>query len=81
MAYFAEIDSNSIVVRVLTVANEHVSNGQKYLADDLGLGGVWIQTSYNGNFRGKYAGIGDFYDEIEDIFVSPEPPIPPEPPL
>lgn len=29
----------------------------------------WVQTSYNGNFRGKYAGIGDTYDG--SAFVAP----------
>jgi hypothetical protein len=40
---------------------------------DCGLGGRWIQTSYNANIRGKFAGIGDTYDEANDVFVSPEP--------
>lgn len=31
----------------------------------------WVQTSYNGNFRGKYAGIGDIYDTVHNVFVSP----------
>ena len=30
-----------------------------------------IRTSYNGNIRGKYAGIGDYYDEATDTFISP----------
>jgi hypothetical protein len=47
MAHFAEIDSNNIVLRVLVVADEKENNGQEFLADELGLGGVWIQTSYN----------------------------------
>ncbi len=29
----------------------------------------WKQTSYNGNFRGKYAGIGMYYDQMEDKFI------------
>ena len=31
----------------------------------------WVQTSYNGNFRGKYAGIGDTYDAENNVFVAP----------
>jgi len=69
MAHFAEIDENNIVLRVLVVDNEEEHRGQEFLADDLGLGGRWIQTSYNANFRGKYAGIGDYYDEEADLFV------------
>ena len=38
---------------------------------DLGLGGTWIQTSYNSNIRGKYAGIGDRYDSKKDEFIAP----------
>lgn len=73
MAHFAEIDENNIVIRVLKVPDEIENNGQKYLAEDLGLGGTWIQTSYNGKIRGKYAGIGDIYDADKDEFISPIP--------
>ena len=73
MAHFAEIDSENKVIRVLVVSDEFESDGQKYLADDLGLGGTWIQTSYNHKIREKYAGIGDTWDKKKDIFVSPEP--------
>jgi hypothetical protein len=55
----------------LVVDNSQEARGQEFLAEDLGLGGTWIQTSYNSNFRGKYAGIGDRYDKIKDEFVAP----------
>lgn len=71
MAHFAEIDRDGFVVRVLVVDNSEEHRGQEFLAEDLGLGGTWIQTSYNANFRGKYAGIGDFYDKKKDEFVAP----------
>jgi hypothetical protein len=71
MAHFAEIDSNNVVIRVLVVADEHEHRGQDYLANDCGEGGTWIQTSYNANIRGKFAAIGDTYDEATDTFVSP----------
>ena len=73
MAHFAEIDSNNIVLRVLVVDNDLESRGGDYLANDLGLGGTWIQTSYNSRIRGTYAGIGYYYNEEEDIFVAPQP--------
>ena len=73
MAHFAEIDSNNIVLRVLVVSNDQEHRGQDFLANDLGLGGRWIQTSYNNNIRNKYAGIGYTYDENLDIFISPRP--------
>jgi hypothetical protein len=72
MAHFAEIDKDGFVVRVLVVDNSHEHRGQEFLADDLGLGGTWIQTSYNSNIRGKYAAIGDKYDKKKDEFVAPK---------
>jgi len=71
MAHFAEIDSNNVVLRVLVVDNSQEHRGQEFLADDCNLGGNWIQTSYNGNIRGKYAGSGDIYDETNDEFYTP----------
>ena len=73
MAHFAEIDSENKVIRVLVVPDEFESDGQKYLAEDLGMGGTWIQTSYNAKIRGKYAGIGDIYDKKKDKFIAPKP--------
>ena len=73
MAHFAEIDSNNKVLRVLVVDNSQEHRGQDFLANDLGLGGTWLQTSYNNNIRGKYAAIGDTYDSINDVFITPEP--------
>lgn len=72
MAHFAKIE-DGIVTQVVVVNNEHEQNGEQYL-NGLGLAGKWIQTSYNNNFRGKYAGIGDLYDEDKDIFILPEQP-------
>lgn len=73
MAHFAEIDNTNKVLRVLVVDNTQESRGQEFLANDCGLGGTWIQTSYNANIRGKFAGIGDVYDPINDVFITPEP--------
>ena len=81
MAHFAEIDSNNIVTRVLVVDNAYETMGQKYLAEDLNLGGTWIQTSYNtvggvhangGTPLNKnYAGIGYSWDGTG--FAAPQP--------
>ena len=73
MAHFAEIDSNNIVTRVLVVPNEQEHRGQEYLSKDLGLDGIWIQTSYNNRIRKNYAGIGYTYDTIRDAFIPPQP--------
>lgn len=69
MAHFAEIDENNIVLRVLVTDNDFPNEGYDWLVEN--LGGRWIQTSYNGRIRGKFAGIGDYYDEQLDKFVSP----------
>jgi len=72
MAHFARIDEHNTVINILVVPNEQEHRGQEFLANDLGLGGTWIQTSYNANIRGKYAGIGDKYDSENDLFFTPE---------
>ena len=79
MAHYAEIDSTNTVTRVLVVANEvtHATAdgsedetlGATFLHDL--LGGEWIATSYNGNKRKRYAGIGFTYDRERDEFVPP----------
>jgi hypothetical protein len=69
MAHFAEIDSNNKVLRVLVIDDSQEHRGQEFLANDLGLGGTWIQTSYNANFGGKYAGIGDTWNG--SVFTAP----------
>ena len=76
MAHFAQIDSNSLVLRVIVVNNSDILDANGNESEEIGkqfcsnlLGGNWVQTSYNNNFRGKYAGIGDLYDSINEIFV------------
>jgi hypothetical protein len=73
VSHFAEIDPNGgTVLRVLVVPDEQEHRGQDFLANDLGLGGVWVQTSYNNNVRYNYAGIGMTYDATRDAFISPK---------
>jgi len=71
MAHWAEIDKNNIVVRVTVGSNEDYDEGYQWLIDN--LGGTWIKTSYNGNIRKNYAGIGFTYDEGRDAFIPPKP--------
>jgi len=71
MSHFAEIDSNNIVTRVLVGDNASPDEGYQWLIDN--LGGTWIQTSYNNNIRGVYAGVGYTYNLSEDIFITPQP--------
>ena len=73
MAHFAEVDTNDVVLRVLVVGNDQEHRGQEFLADDLGLGGTWVQTSYNGNMRKNYAGVGFTFDRVRDAFIAPKP--------
>ena len=78
MAHYAEIDQENKVIRVVVVANDVITApdgsedealGATFLADL--LGGEWVQTSYNGNQRKRYAGIGYMYDRERDEFVPP----------
>lgn len=72
MAHFARVENN-IVTDILVVANDLENRGADFLANDLGLGGTWIQTSYNNNIRKQYAGIGYTYDAVNDVFIAPKP--------
>ena len=73
MAHFAQINEENIVVQVLVIDNSLEHRGAEFLSEDLGLGGNWIQTSYNNNFRKQFAGIGYRYDSEKDIFIAPQP--------
>ena len=73
MAHFAELDTNNVVIRVLVVPDEQEHRGQNFLATDLGLGGTWIQTSYNNRIRKQYASIGYTYNPTADVFIAPQP--------
>ena len=88
MAHFAELkamtdptgftqDSHQVVQRVVVVGNDVVpsdmhQDGETWCINFF-KGGIWKQTSYNHNFRKKYAGIGDIYDPVKDKFLSPQP--------
>lgn len=69
MSHFAEIDANDKVIRVLVGDNNAPDEGLSFMQS---LGGTWIQTSYNGNIRFNYAGIGYLYDEARDAFIAPK---------
>ena len=78
MAHFAEVDEYQIVRNVIVINNSDCGGGdfpdsepigQAFIAD-IGIDGTWLQTSYNNNFRGQYAGQGMTYDPVLDQFVS-----------
>lgn len=83
MAHFALIDDTNTVINVLVVPDDQEHRGHEFLAVDLGLGGTWLQTSYNTYggqhanggtpFRKNYAGIGYTYDSVRDAFIPPQP--------
>jgi hypothetical protein len=80
MAHFAELDDSNVVVRVIVVNNEDCLDQNGIESEAVGaafcnrlLGGRWVQTSYNGNFRRQYAGTGFLYHELLDVFVEQKP--------
>ena len=81
MAHFAQLDSNNTVTNVVVVDNsnlldengtEQESLGIAFLEQNLGSG-PWVQTSYSGKMRGRYAGLGMVYDSVANVFTVPEP--------
>jgi len=81
MAHFAKLDENNAVLEVHVVNNndllqdgiESEAKGIQFLIDWSGGYTNWKQTSYNGNFRKNYAGIGFTYDAQRDAFIPPQP--------
>jgi len=79
MAHFAQIE-NGLVTQVIVVSNAEILDANGIEQEDIGvafcenlLGGIWKQTSYNGNIRKNYAGIGFTYDSQRDAFIPPQP--------
>lgn len=80
MAHFAQLDQNNVVLQVIVIHNnELLDNGVESEAKGIAFcqslfpDTNWVQTSYNGNIRKNYAGIGFFYDTQRDAFISPKP--------
>jgi hypothetical protein len=73
MAHWAELDSDNKVLRVVVGDNNDPNNDEGYSWLIENLGGTWVQTSYNHNFRKQYAGIGYTYDSQADVFITPQP--------
>lgn len=79
MAHFAQLDENNVVIQVIVVNNDDIldengneseQKGIEFCQNILGPNTTLKQTSYNGNFRGHFAGIGMTYDPVNDKFVS-----------
>jgi len=81
MAHFAQLDDSNVVTQVIVVANEELildgveseTKGVIFCKSLFGEDTKWVQTSYNGNIRKNYAGIGYTYDPIADHFFAPQP--------
>lgn len=82
MAHFAQVNDQNIVLEVIVISDDvapdpapdNEAAGQAFIANVLGLPGTWLQTSYNANFRGVYAGPGYTYDPNLNQFVAPPEP-------
>jgi hypothetical protein len=81
MAHFVQLDESNKVLQVIVVDNKDCGDlpfpeseivGLNFLSS-LGFSGTWKQTSYNNNFRQRYAGIGSIYIEEHDIFTCVQP--------
>jgi hypothetical protein len=80
MAHFAKISDDGTVLEVIVVNNEVLLNADEVEQEQLGkdfcqvlLGGTWVQTSYNNNFRKRFASIGGKYDSTNNVFLFPQP--------
>jgi hypothetical protein len=84
MAHFAELDINNKVLRVVVACNQDIANNGgeqseqaaehfKTVCPFSSNGVKWVQTSYNNNFRKKYAGIGDTFDPVKNKFITQQP--------
>jgi hypothetical protein len=81
MAHFARLDENNVVTMVTVVSNDDIFNDAGAEVEALGVvvcesvvgDGPWVQTSYNGNMRRRYAGIGMTYSSEHDAFINPQP--------
>ena len=81
MAHFAQLDENNTVIQVIVVANaeqmldgvENETKGIMFCKSLFGEDTRWVQTSYNGNKRKNYAGIGYTYDPVNNWFFAPQP--------
>jgi hypothetical protein len=67
MSHFAKINIDNIVTEVIVAEQDFIDSGL------VGLASEWVQTSYNGSFRGKYASNGDTWDKVNEVFISPKP--------
>lgn len=76
MAHFAKLGKGNIIETVEVVSNDIALTeqaGVEFLNNLYNSRDVWKQTSYNGNIRKNFAGIGYTYDQTRDAFIPPKP--------
>jgi hypothetical protein len=76
MAHFAKLGTGNIIEQVVVVSNDIATTeqaGVEFLQNLYNTRDVWKQTSYNGNIRKNFAGIGFKYDQTRDAFIPPKP--------
>ncbi len=80
MAHFAELNPNNVVLRVVVIENKDTASATGEEKEYIGagyceklFGGRWVQTSYNGTKRIRYAAPGMIYNEEIDGFIFPRP--------
>ncbi len=71
MAHYAFLDDNNVVTEVIVGNDETTGDWETYYGAIRGQS--CVRTSYNGNIRFNYAGIGYTYDEARDAFIPPQP--------
>jgi len=67
MTHFVKIDSNNVVTEGIVAEQDFINSGK------VGDSFLWIQTSYNNNFRKQYSGVGYTYDKANNVFIVPKP--------
>jgi hypothetical protein len=81
VAHFAQLDEDNVVIKVVVIGNEDICDEDGNEVESIGVAfcqslfgeGNWVQTSYNGTFRKRYAGVGYTYDADYDAFIPPKP--------
>ncbi len=67
MSHFAKINSSNVVTEVIVAEQDFINSG--IVGDSF----LWVQTSYNDNFRKQFASVGGTYDKANDVFIKPKP--------
>jgi len=63
MSHFAKINNDNIITDIIVAEQDFINSGT------VGDSFLWVQTSYNNNFRKNFAGVGDTYDRTRDAFI------------